>query len=113
MHSFEVHSNKSVCRKSGSLGLEQIQRKMSRRYGNRIGDHGGFGRVIWTSNPKIIHTKNTVEDYLFYVGSSNQASDYEITAELGVNHIKRHSIAATMSQRHCEFWSKHTQMSGS
>ena len=24
MHSFEVHSNKSVCRKSGRLGLEQV-----------------------------------------------------------------------------------------
>ena len=25
MHSFEVHSNESACRKSGSLGLEQVQ----------------------------------------------------------------------------------------
>ena len=25
MHSFEVHSNKSACRKSGSLGLEQVK----------------------------------------------------------------------------------------
>ena len=24
MHSFEVHSNESVCRKSGRLGLEQV-----------------------------------------------------------------------------------------
>ena len=24
MHSFEVHSNESACRKSGRLGLEQI-----------------------------------------------------------------------------------------
>ena len=24
MHSFEVHSNESVCRKSGCLGLEQV-----------------------------------------------------------------------------------------
>ena len=27
MHSFEVHSNESACRKSGSLGLEQVQDK--------------------------------------------------------------------------------------
>ena len=24
MHSFEVHSNESACRKSGRLGLEQV-----------------------------------------------------------------------------------------
>ena len=24
MHSFEVHSNESVCRKSGRLGMEQV-----------------------------------------------------------------------------------------
>ena len=26
MHSFEVHSNESACRKSGRLGLEQVTR---------------------------------------------------------------------------------------
>jgi hypothetical protein len=30
-----------------------------------------------------------VEDYFFYVGSSKEASDYEITAEFVVNHIKK------------------------
>ena len=25
MHSFEVHSNKSACRKSGHIGLEQVK----------------------------------------------------------------------------------------
>jgi hypothetical protein len=30
-----------------------------------------------------------VEDYFFYVGSSKQALDYEITAEFVVNHIKK------------------------
>ena len=25
MHSFEVHSNESACRKSGRLGLEQVE----------------------------------------------------------------------------------------
>ena len=28
MHSFEVHSNESVCRKSGCLGLEQVMYSM-------------------------------------------------------------------------------------
>ena len=27
MHSFEVHSNESACRKSGRLGLEQVIRQ--------------------------------------------------------------------------------------
>ena len=26
MHSFEVHSNESACRKNGCLGMEQVQR---------------------------------------------------------------------------------------
>ena len=29
MHSFEVHSNESACRKSGRLGLEQVRRHLS------------------------------------------------------------------------------------
>ena len=29
MHSFEVHSNESACRKSGRLGLEQVKIKSS------------------------------------------------------------------------------------
>ena len=28
MHSFEVHSNESVCRKSGCLGLEQVYKNL-------------------------------------------------------------------------------------
>ena len=29
MHRFEVHSNESVCRKSGRLGLEQVTSQVS------------------------------------------------------------------------------------
>ena len=29
MHNFELHSNESVCRKSGRLGLEQVKRTYS------------------------------------------------------------------------------------
>ena len=29
MHSFELHSNESACRKSGSIGLEQVQNRMT------------------------------------------------------------------------------------
>ena len=30
MHSFEVHSNESACRKSGRLGLEQVAKEVTR-----------------------------------------------------------------------------------
>jgi hypothetical protein len=33
--------------------------------------------------------KKTVEDYFCYIGSSKQASDYEIMPEFAVNHIKK------------------------
>ena len=33
--------------------------------------------------------KKTLEDYFFYVGSTKQASDYEATANFGINHIKK------------------------
>jgi hypothetical protein len=55
---------------------------MSGRYGNRSAGRGG-------SIGKPSYIKKTVEDYYFYVGSSKQASDYEITAEFVVNHIKK------------------------
>ena len=64
-----------------------------RYYGNRQAGRGGRGRGRGggrdspTSKPSYI--KKTVEDYFFYVGSSKQASDYEITAEFVVNHIKK------------------------
>ena len=38
---------------------------------------------------KASFTKKTIEDYFFYVGSSKQASDYEIPAEFVLNHIKK------------------------
>jgi hypothetical protein len=61
---------------------------MTGRYGNRSGDRGGRGRG-GTSSTIPAYTKKTVEDYFFYVGSSKQASDYEITNEFVVNHIKK------------------------
>jgi hypothetical protein len=61
---------------------------MTGRYGNRRGGRGGWGRGR-TSSTKPAYTKKTVEDYFFYVGSSKQASDYEITNKFVVNHIKK------------------------
>ena len=36
-----------------------------------------------------VKKKKTIEDYFFYVGSSKQASDYEVTADFVINHIKK------------------------
>jgi hypothetical protein len=60
---------------------------MTGRFGNRKSGRGGRGRG--RGGPTQTKTKKTAEDYFFYVGSSKQASDYEITAEFVVNHIKK------------------------
>jgi hypothetical protein len=64
---------------------------MSGRHGNRRAGRGGRGRGSGreSSISKPSYIKKTVEDYHFYIGSSKQASDYEITAEFVVNHIKK------------------------
>eukprot|EP00957_Ditylum_brightwellii_P190664 14514491-Ditylum_brightwellii.AAC.1 len=38
---------------------------------------------------KTIKKSTTIEEYVFYVSSSTQASDYEITAECIINYIKK------------------------
>ena len=38
MRSFEVHSNDSACRKSGRLGMDQVQRGIEDRKNEIIGD---------------------------------------------------------------------------
>jgi hypothetical protein len=56
---------------------------MTGRYGNRSGGRGGQpgqgGRGRGRSTPSKPASKKTLEDFFFYVGSSKQASDYEIT----------------------------------
>jgi hypothetical protein len=65
----------------------KISTAMTGRFGNRKSGRGGRGRG--RGGPTQTKTKKTVEDYFFYVGSSKQASDYELTAEVVVNHIKK------------------------
>jgi hypothetical protein len=60
---------------------------MTGRFGNRKSGLGGRGRGRGSSTQT--KTKKTVADYFFYLGSSKQASDYEITAEFVVNRIKK------------------------
>ena len=33
--------------------------------------------------------KKSIDDYVYYVGSARQASDYEITTEFVINHIRK------------------------
>ena len=40
------------------------------------------------NNKKSSFKKKTIEDYAFYIGSNKQASDYEVTVEFILNHIK-------------------------
>ena len=53
--------------------------------GVRGGSRSSQGR---TNNHKP-SVKKTVNDYVYYVGSSKQASDYEVTTEFLINHIKK------------------------
>ena len=63
---------------------------MSGRSGGRRGGRGGRGgRKPFTGAAKQTKKKKAIEDYFFYVGSSKQVSDYEITAEIVINHIKK------------------------
>ena len=54
------------------------------RFRNAKGGGGGANKEV----PKD-KKKKTLEDYYFYVGSSKQASDYEVTANFVINHIKK------------------------
>jgi hypothetical protein len=53
---------------------------------------GGRGRSFKSrekSQTKTVAKKKTLTDYNFYVGSFKQASEYEITAEFIINHIRK------------------------
>ena len=65
---------------------------MSGQYGNRgrgRGGRGGRGKGRSSTWNKPAHSKKSVEDYFFYVGSNKQATDYELTSEFVLNHIKK------------------------
>ena len=62
---------------------------MSGRSSNRRGGRGGRGNRKSPTTTKKIYKKKTIEDYYFYVGSNKQASDFEITSEFVINHIKK------------------------
>ena len=52
---------------------------------NRNAKGGGGAK----KDPVKDKKKKTLEDNYFYVGSSTQASDYEVTANFVINHIKK------------------------
>ena len=40
-------------------------------------------------NKAFTHKKKGIDEYNFYIGTSKQASDYEVTSEFIINYIKR------------------------
>ena len=61
---------------------------MPGRSSYRPGGRGGRGGRNINRQRAQPTKKKTIEDYYFYVGSSRQASDFEITSEYIINHIK-------------------------
>ena len=57
------------------------------RQGNRRSGRG-HGRPNGTSRKTSSSKKKNLNEYIFYIGSSRQASDYEITSEYLFNHIQ-------------------------
>jgi hypothetical protein len=57
--------------------------------GGKGGGRGGGRGQASTASPKPPAKEKTLEDYVFYVGSSKQASDYETTKDFVLNHIKQ------------------------
>ena len=56
---------------------------------NRIGK-GVQGRSGHSTNqPKALRKKKFIEDYSYYVSSSKQASDFDVTNEYVINYIKK------------------------
>ena len=54
---------------------------------NRNAKGGGGAKKDFPVKDK--KKKTQLEDYFFYVGSTKQASDYEVTANFVINHIKK------------------------
>ena len=53
------------------------------------GGRSGRGRGSRSSTPKQANRTKTITDYNYYVGSVQQASDYNITTEFIINYIKK------------------------
>eukprot|EP00957_Ditylum_brightwellii_P025700 1944164-Ditylum_brightwellii.AAC.2 len=64
---------------------------MSNRQGSYQPGHGGRGgRGGQGGQPNLrMSKKKGIEDYTFYVGTSKHASDYKITLEFVINHVKK------------------------
>ena len=65
-------------------------RKPSFKKGNKP-NRGNKAKTSAGSNAQqkaVAKKKKSIDDYFFYVGSSKQASDYEVTVEYIINYIK-------------------------
>ena len=76
MHNFVVHSNESACRKSGALGLDQVQR-------------GGNINVNLVAKPKLAHTLGfTMFPEVYYLTICADVLTRKATSESGVQHTE-------------------------
>lgn len=65
------------------------------------GGRGGFSKKQENKGNKTPNKKKTLADYVYYLGSAKQASDYEMTTEFIINYVKKtydygHDIAAAL-----------------
>jgi len=52
--------------------------------------HRGYSKVKNGGRGQgVFKKKKSIEDYVYYVGSARQASDYEITTEFVINYIRK------------------------
>lgn len=59
------------------------------RNGGRRSGNDNKTRSGSQNKPSSAQNKKDVSDYVYYIGSSKQASDYEITTEFLINHIQK------------------------
>jgi hypothetical protein len=92
---------------------------MTGRYGHRGGRGGRGGRTPTITSTKEAKKKKTIEDYFFYVGSSKQASDFQMTYKFLINYVKKtfdrgNDVAEalrTLTPENTELWEPTLQFS--
>ena len=71
------------------VGKTQLQRLRMGRFADCTSYCGGQEKFKQNNLNKIPKKMKTLEDYYFYVESSKQAPDYEMTYEFLIDHIKK------------------------
>ena len=87
MHSFEVHSNETVCRNSGCLGMEQVTYQifmfnypMLKTYSDKITltlhARVMYIFLLWSKNTVDIRMDHIYNSYLFFKTAYNHEEKY-------------------------------------